>query len=270
LALRLSARDDVTATAGDTRSLYHCRMSPLRTALIAQSCGALIAAAMVQLAYPRLFAFPLAVAAIQGACAALVSYKLEAPRWWLLIHLGFMPLVVAAAALGLDPRWYLGGFVLLLLVFWRTDKSRVPLYLSNARTADALLGLLPATPCHVLDLGCGDGRLLRRLARARPDCEFLGIEHAPLPWLWARLAAGGLANCRIRRGDFWQQPLGLFDVVYAFLSPAPMPRLWAKARAELRPGALLVSNSFEVPGMAAERVIAVDDGRRTRLLCYRP
>ena len=244
-------------------------MSPLRTAFLAQVLGGIIAAALIQLAYPKLFAQPLPAAAVQGACAALASHKLGAPRWWLPIHLGFLPLVVAVAALGIDPRWFLAAFVLLLLVFWRTDQSRVPLYLSNRATAEALLALLPAGPCHVADLGCGDGRLLRRLARARPDCEFLGIEHAPLTWLWAWLAALNLPNCRIRRGDFWRQPLGLFDVVYAFLSPAPMPRLWQKARGELRPGALLVSNSFAVPELDPERTVEVDDRRRTQLYCYR-
>jgi hypothetical protein len=32
--------------------------------------------------------------------------------------------------------------------------------------------------------------------------------------------------------------------VYAFLSPVPMAEVWRKASTELRPGALLVSNSF--------------------------
>jgi SAM-dependent methyltransferase len=245
-------------------------MTPLRSAVLAQVLGAFIAGSLIQIAYPRLFTLPLAAAAAQGACAALVSHKLEAPRWWLFIHLAFMPLVVTAAGWTIPPLWYLGGFILLILIFWRTDLSQVPLYLSNAATADAVVALLPEHPCHVLDLGCGDGRLLRRLARARPDCEFLGIEHAPLPWLWARLAGLGLGNCRIRRGDFWRQPLAPFDVVYAFLSPAPMQRLWSKAQAEMRPGTLLVSNSFAVPQVAAERLIAVDDRRSTQLHCYRP
>lgn len=229
-----------------------------------------MATALIQLAYPKLWAIPLAAAGIQGACAALVSHKLEAPWWWLPIHLAFLPLVLLAVSLGIAPGWYLAGFVLLLLVFWRTDRSRVPLYLSNAATADTLLTMLPATPCHVADLGCGNGALLAKLARARPDCEFLGIEHAPLPWLWARLATSRLANCRIRRGDFWRQPLGLFDVVYVFLSPAPMGRLWAKAQAEMRPGSLLISNSFVVPDVDPEAVIQVADRRATRLLRYRP
>ncbi|WIM05306.1 MAG: tRNA (guanine-N(7)-)-methyltransferase [Candidatus Nitricoxidivorans perseverans] len=170
----------------------------------------------------------------------------------------------------IPPGWYLAAFVLLLLVFWRTDKSRVPIFLTNATTADAVATLLPRSPCRFIDLGCGDGGLLRRLARARPDCDFLGIEHAPLPWLWAKLAALGLPNCHIRHGNFWRRHLGQFDVVYAFLSPAPMPRLWVKAQGEMRPDALLISNSFPAPGAEPVRVVEVDDRRQSRLYCYRP
>ena len=56
------------------------------------------------------------------------------------------------------------------------------------------------------------------------------------------------SNVNIHYGDFWPRHLGEFDVVYAFLSPAPMPALWAKAVREMRPGSLLVSNTFTVPG----------------------
>lgn len=243
--------------------------SPLRQALLAQLLGALPVALMPLLA-PGLLSSPLLAALAQGVCAALVSQRLKAPRWWIVIHLAFLPAALLLVRLGIAPGWYLAGFILLLLVYGRTDRSRVPLYLSNATTAQAVLQLLPAAPCRVVDLGCGHGGLLRRLARARPDCEFLGIEHAPLPWLWARLASAGCANLSIRYGDFWRQSLAPFDVVYAFLSPAPMPRLYAQARAQMRAGTLLVSNSFAVPGVAAERVVEVADRRATQLHCYRP
>lgn len=54
-------------------------------------------------------------------------------------------------------------------------------------------------------------------------------------------------------------------MVYCFLSPAPMPARCAKARAEMRPGSLLISNSFEVPGRPAGRVVEVGDRGATRL-----
>lgn len=244
--------------------------APLRTALLAQIFGSLIAAGLVQLAWPKLWLMPLAVALIQGLCTAMVSHKLEAPPWWLAIHFSFMPLVVVASTLAIAPGWWLGAFMALLLIFWRTDKSRVPLYLTNATTAQAVAALLPARPCHVVDLGCGNGCLLSQLARSRPDCEFLGIEHAPLPWLWARIKTSRLPNVHVRRGDFWKQHLGLFEVVYTFLSPVPMPQLWEKAGAEMRDDGLLISNTFAVPGAEPEQVIEVADRRATRLLLYRP
>ncbi len=242
--------------------------SPIRSALVAQILGGGVIA-LAAIFYPPLFAAPLAAAALQGVCAAFISFKLRAPRWWLAIHLAFLPAAVLASRLGIAPAWYLAAFVLLLLVYWRTDQSRVPLYLSNPATARALLQLLPATPCHVADLGCGHGGLLRRLARARPDATFIGIEHAPLPWLWGKLASRTLPNLRIRYGDFWNSPLDPYDVVYAFLSPVPMADLMHKARAEMRPGMLLVSNTFAAPGVEPERVVEVADRRATQLYCYR-
>jgi len=241
-----------------------------RSAILAQVLGSLVAAALIELAWPRLWSQPLAVALIQGSCAALASYKLEAPPWWLAIHLAFAPLVVMASALSIAPLWYLAAFILLLLTFWRTDKGRVPLYLSNAATATAVADLLPPHPCHVADLGCGNGGFLRRLALVRPDCEFLGIEHAPLPWLWACLSTFRLPNVHIRYGDFWSLQLGLFDLVYAFLSPAPMPQLWEKAQGSMREDAVLVSNSFAIPAVEPLKIIDVPDRRATRLYLYRP
>lgn len=251
------------------RGMSDTPASPLRGALCAQIVGALIAFSLVWLsrAFVSWPLFP--VAMLQGLCAALVSWRLGAPRWWWFINLLFMPLAVLALALDIAPGWYLLAFGLTLLVFWRTDKSRVPLYLSNADTAAAVVSLLPAQACRFIDLGCGDGRLLGRLAAARPDCHFTGIEHAPLTWLLAKCLNLRHTNVTIRYGDFWQQDLGQFDVVYAFLSPAPMPALGDKARAEMETGKLLISNSFPVPDQAAEEVLALADRRQTRLFCYK-
>jgi hypothetical protein len=247
---------------------------PLRAALIAQLGSVaivfLLAVGLARLAHVNLGQVPLALALLQGGIAALIAVRQTAPRWWWLIHLGFAPLVVVVHGLDIAPGWFLAAFVLLLLVFWRTDKSRVPLYLTNRDTADTLLKLLPHTSGRIIDLGCGDGGLLRRLALARPDCHFVGIEHAPLTWLVARLRMLGLNNVSVRRGDFWREPLADYALVYAFLSPAPMPRLWGKACAEMRPGTLLVSNSFAVPDVAPEAVVTVEDRRETRLYLYSP
>lgn len=247
---------------------------PLRKAVLAQLGGLAVVAMLIVglqgVAHVDQAGIGPALALLQGGIAAMIALKQRAPSWWLVIHLGFVPLLVFVLGLQLAPGWFLAGFVFLLLLFWRTDRSRVPLYLSNRATTAALLELLPDAPCRLIDLGCGDGGLLARLAQARPDCEFVGIEHAPLPWLLAKMRSTALPNLMIRRADFWQVPLAGFDLVYAFLSPAPMAQLWEKAADEMDSGAQLVSNSFPFQEISPECVVEVDDRRETRLFCYRP
>ena len=71
----------------------------------------------------------------------------------------------------------------------------------------------------------------------------------------------------MRRADLWEVGLAEFGVVYCFLSPEPMAELWRKARAELRPGALFISNSFAVPGASPDFTVEV--GGRQQLLVWR-
>jgi len=247
---------------------------PLHRAALAQLGGLLAVAAVVHalihLARVDPSGVALALAMLQGGVAAAIALTQGAPRWWIVIHLAFAPLVFAVHRLDIPPGWFLVGFLLLLLVFWRTDRSRVPLFLTNRQTAEAVRAQLPPGPCRVLDVGCGDGSLLARLARARPDCRFVGVEHAPLPWLVAKLRTHHLPNVDIRHGDFWRLSLAGHDLVYAFLSPAPMARLWEKARTEMAPEAVLVSNSFPVPDVRPFLTLRVKDRRATRLFLYHP
>lgn len=205
-----------------------------------------------------------AIVVMQAGIAAAFALAMKAPRWWVLIHLLFSPMVVAARALDIAPGWYLLAFLALSAVFWSTFRTRVPLFLTNRATARALLQALPQDRAiHLVDLGCGTGELLRRLAMSRPDCRFTGVENAPLPWLIARLRNRHLPNVTVLRSDLWSLPLGPFDLVYAFLSPVPMPQLGRKAATELRPDAQLIANSFEIPGLRPDRVIDGDPAART-------
>ena len=242
---------------------------PALKALAAQLLGWL---AVLGLLWSGILPAPslLAIALLQGGFAAAASLALGSARWWLPIHGAFSPALVLGSGLHVAPAWFLAGFLLLALVYWSSFRTQVPLYLSNRTTMRALEALLPpGRPQSVADLGCGTGSLLAHLARARPDCRFDGVEAAPLPWLAAYLMTRKLPNCRVSRSDFWQRSLKDHDMVYVFLSPVPMPRLWKKALAEMRPGSLLVSNSFPVPGVDADQVLTLPDRRATRLYLYR-
>ena len=78
----------------------------------------------------------------------------------------------------------------------------------------------------------------------------------------------GRNNITWRWDDLWATDLSRFDVVYAFLSPVPMPRLWEKVQKEMPPGSLFISNSFPVPGVTPDRVIEVPCTPARPLYCY--
>lgn len=210
-------------------------------------------------------------ALLQGLSAGLLATALRSERWWLPIHFVFVPALALAQGLDLHPLWYLAAFVVTALVFWSSYRTRVPLYLTNRRTAAALAELLATrAPGHMLDIGSGTGSLLHAVAVRLPGWRFSGIESSPLPYLASRWKSRGCDNLSFRRGDFFAADWRDVDVIYAFLSPVPMSRVWSKACSEMPPGSLLISNSFEIPGVRPVRRIVVDDRRRTELLLYRP
>ncbi len=98
-----------------------------------------------------------------------------------------------------------------------------------------------------VELGCGDGRLLR--AAHRRGARVVGYELNPILWLWAFLCALPQRTVRVKFGNFWSANLSEADVVLAFLVPRTMPRLSAKARAEMKTGARLVSYIFPANGL---------------------
>jgi hypothetical protein len=200
-----------------------------------------------------------------GVLAAGLSWLVGLPRWWIAINALFVPALSFGLTLDVSPVWALVALVALVLVYGGIWKSRVPLFFTTGRALDALASVLPAGPVRFLDLGCGDARVIARLAAARAGSQFDGVEQALVPWLMAslrcRLAQG---DCAVARGDLWAADLSQYDVVYAYLSPAVMARLWDKARREMRAGSRLVS-AFAVPGEEPDATVDVGDALRTRL-----
>jgi hypothetical protein len=205
-----------------------------------------------------------AVALIQGACAALLAWRLGLAVWWRAIELAFPAGVLLARGLHLPPGLFLALFVLFLLVYWSTFRTQVPYYPSGRRAWDAVADALPSgRPLAIVDVGSGLGGLVLDLARRRPDCRVDGIELAPLPWLASRLCAQ-LSGSRARflRGDYESLNFGHYDVVFAYLSPAAMGALWRKAESEMRPGGILLSYEFDIPGRMPDRRIVTTNSKK--------
>ncbi|MBI3222330.1 MAG: class I SAM-dependent methyltransferase [Nitrosomonadales bacterium] len=221
---------------------------------------------------------PLAFALFCGCIAATFSRMAGLARWWTIIQLLFVPAAVLMLSLNIPPGFFLIAFLIMLALYWSTFRTQVPLYLSSKQIWHALVNQLPpATPgasFRFIDLGSGLGGVLTHLARARPDGHYSGVESAPLPFLWSWLRTRRQPNCTVHWGSIWDNKLGVcdlaqYDVVFAYLSPVPMARLWHKARSEMRPGSLFISSTFTVPEHAPHRTLQVDDLHHSTLLIWR-
>jgi SAM-dependent methyltransferase len=204
------------------------------------------------------------VALVQGAWAALLASWLGLAIWWRAIELVFPSGVLLARGLDLPPGLFLVLFVLFLLVYWSTFRTQVPYYPSGRGARDAVADALPAgRPLAIVDVGSGLGGLVLDLARRRPDAQVDGIELAPLPWCVSRLRAT-LSGSRARflRGDYETLNFGHYDVVFAYLSPAAMAGLWRKAESEMRPGSMLLSYEFDIPGRMPDRRIVTTNSKK--------
>jgi len=92
----------------------------------------------------------------------------------------------------------------------------------------------------------------------------------PLPWLFS--CARAYLNKkpgRFLRSNYHKIDLADYDVVFAYLSPAAMPDLWAKAHAEKRPGSLLLSYEFPIPGVPHQFALQAPSGRGRMLFGWR-
>jgi SAM-dependent methyltransferase len=121
----------------------------------------------------------------------------------------------------------------------------LPTLKKQTNTALDLLDLKPDQT--LLELGCGDGRVLK--AAARRGIKTVGYELNPLlvivAWLhtWPERQ-----NVKIVWGNYWTQAWPPADGIFVFLLNKYMPKLDTKIAQEYSHPVKLVSFAFQVPG----------------------
>lgn len=121
----------------------------------------------------------------------------------------------------------------------------LPTLTPQAEEALDLLSLKPGD--HMLELGCGDGKLA--VMAAERGLRVTGYELNPIlaaiAWLRTRKYRG---RVRIVCGNFWRHDLPSAQGIFVFLLPKYMQKLDKKIMQEFSNPVKLVSFAFEVPG----------------------
>ncbi len=133
------------------------------------------------------------------------------------------------------------------------------LYVSTSRAKiAAFIDAVPMKADQMLvDIGCGDGRVLRE-AQKRYGVRTVGYEVNPLAYLKARLFSIGSNRITIRHQNFWEADLSDADVVFCYLYPDVMKKLATKLLDSLKPGAIVVSSNFSLPGWVPGKILRIE------------
>lgn len=104
---------------------------------------------------------------------------------------------------------------------------------------------------RVVDLGSGDGRIL---ATAAPHVKkAIGYERNPFLVLLSKIRFRNEPKVTVYARSLMRADLHQATVVFTYLMPPLMQQLTRKFRAELPPGARIISNGFPLPGWKPER-----------------
>ncbi|PVX83221.1 SAM-dependent methyltransferase [Paraburkholderia unamae] len=124
----------------------------------------------------------------------------------------------------------------------------VPTLSSRGVEASDVIALLKqanlARSAVIIDLGSGWGGLVVAVARAFPEATVEGIEISPFPYLISRLRASGLPNVTLRWGNFHRSNLRSAHAIVCYLMPSVMPAVTNLLDRNLKPGTVVVSNTF--------------------------
>lgn len=110
----------------------------------------------------------------------------------------------------------------------------------------------------VYELGCGDGRFLRALAKQK-DVNCIGYEYSLAPYLLAKFFnIFSKKKITVYCKDFFKENLSEADYVFCYLIPKEMELLEKKFNNELKPGAVVISNTFAIKNWQPSKVITLE------------
>lgn len=143
------------------------------------------------------------------------------------------------------------------------QKADAGLYVATPQTiVDAMLDLADVSAAdYVIDLGSGDGRIVRTAAR-RLRASGMGVEIDDTLVALAKDAAikeGVATSAQFISHDLWTFDTSRASVVTVYLLPRALPRLKQKLLGELKPGTRIVAHDYPFPDWVPTKRVEVHE-----------
>lgn len=151
--------------------------------------------------------------------------------------------------------------LLLLATFAYAGLRGAPWVPTKAQDVERFIKLANIQPGQVMmDLGCGDGRLL--IAAADAGAEAHGYELSLFPYVLAhirRLFAKNRSRVHLYFGNALTKDLKNVDIIYSFLMPKVHNNLKEKFEQQLKPGAKMITYVWPIDGLTPTKISTLEN-----------
>lgn len=114
-----------------------------------------------------------------------------------------------------------------------------------------------------IDIGCWDGPILEAVKNKFPSVKVIGYEKSYRPYLDAlERRKRNWLNYEIRNEDFFLANITEATVLYSYMIPYMMERIWRKINSECKNGTILFSSSFAVDWKEPKKVLKLWSKRK--------
>lgn len=108
---------------------------------------------------------------------------------------------------------------------------------------------------YLLELGCGDGRMLRT-ANVEFGLVGKGVDINPL-LVWFATMLSRIQNCKgitFARESIFETGFSQADIIYIFLFPELIAKLKKSILSDTKPGVIVISHGFKIPYLEQKRI----------------
>lgn len=108
----------------------------------------------------------------------------------------------------------------------------------------------------IVDLGCGDGKILHMIEKKYPQATLVGYEIAPMPIIFFHIKKLLLrSKAKLYTKDFMKEDFSKYTVVFLYLLPETLEKLLPKLKNELPKGSRVISNIFTFKSLAPTKIL---------------
>ena len=170
----------------------------------------------------------------------------------------FFILILLIIFLGLVCLW--GIFMVFMLV-----KTGVPFIPTSDKIIETMLNSVKFRGnLTIYELGCGNGKMMFAIKK---KCDELSLENVNikgyeliLPLVWwikfkQKFQSQTTNKITVFSRDFYKQDLGDADIIFCYLFPHLMRKIFREIWPNLKKGTVLVSHAFQIEELPAKKVL---------------